>query len=236
MRRSDRLRAPLADATASDGSDAPAPESRGGTKRELRAQATQERLLDVAAEEFAARGFAGARLREIARGVGVQPALIHHYFIDKQGLYEAVIRRVVDDMSVASWKVLESATGLEAIVHGFVDVMVEFASRHHKMLALLRGELLSGETLLVEVLRERTVPLLEAVVAIAERLQAEGELRSDLSAREMVRSGLSLILYPAVDAVVLDALLPQVEAEASLERRKRVVASVLLGGIRAHRQ
>lgn len=213
-----------------------APDSRAGTKRELRAQATQEKLLDAAAEEFAARGFAGARLREIARGVGVQPALIHHYFVDKQGLYEAVIRRVVDDMSVASWKVLESATGLEAIVRGFVDVMVEFAARHHKMLALLRAELLSGETMLVEVLRERTVPLLEAVVTIAERLQAEGELRGDVSAREMVRSGLSLILYPAVDAVVLDALLPEVEHEAQLERRKRVVASILLGGIRAGRQ
>lgn len=212
-----------------------APESRAGTKRELRAQATQEKLLDAAAEEFAARGFAGARLREIARGVGVQPALIHHYFVDKQGLYEAVVRRVVDDMSVASWKVLESATGLEAIVHGFVDVMVEFAARHHKMLALLRAELLSGETLLVEVLRERTVPLLEAVVGIAERLQSEGELRGDVTAREMVRSGLSLILYPAVDAVVLDALLPQLEG-GELERRKRVVASVLLGGIRAPRQ
>mgnify|MGYP000891398665 FL=1 len=235
MRRSDRLRAPLAEAPAPGGSDASAPESRAGTRRELRAQATQEKLLDAAAEEFAARGFAGARLREIARGVGVQPALIHHYFVDKQGLYEAVVRRVVDDMSVASWKVLESATGLEAIVHGFVDVMVEFAARHHKMLALLRAELLSGETLLVEVLRERTVPLLEAVVGIAERLQSQGELRSDVTAREMVRSGLSLVLYPAVDAVVLDALLPQLEG-GELERRKRVVASVLLGGIRAPRQ
>lgn len=235
MRRSDRLRAPLAEASTSERGDAPAPESRAGTKRELRAQATQEKLLDAAAEEFAARGFAGARLREIARGVGVQPALIHHYFVDKQGLYEAVVRRVVDDMSSASWKVLESATGLEAIVNGFVDVMVEFAARHHKMLALLRAELLSGETLLVEVLRERTVPLLEAVVGIAERLQSEGELRGDVTAREMVRSGLSLILYPAVDAVVLDALLPQLEG-GELERRKRVVASVLLGGIRAPRQ
>src|SRR4051794_30056411 len=63
----------------------------GAPRRERNAAATQKRLLDAAESEFAARGFAGARLREIADTAGVQPALIHHYFVDKQGLYRAVL-------------------------------------------------------------------------------------------------------------------------------------------------
>src|SRR5580692_7678827 len=43
------------------------------------ASVTKQRLLDAGEREFAARGFAGARLREIAETAGVQPALIHHY-------------------------------------------------------------------------------------------------------------------------------------------------------------
>lgn len=201
-------------------------------RRERSAALTQERILDAAEQEFAARGFAGARLREIAVGAGIQPALIHHYFADKQGLYEAVIRRAVDQMSTASWRVLETERDVEGIVRGFVEVMVDFSAAHQKLLAIMRSEVLAGAGMLVDIVREKTQALLEAVVGMVRELQNGGQLRDDVDAREMVRSGLSLILYPIVDAPVLEMLLPEDESHASLDRRKRVILDVLLGGIR----
>ncbi|MFO0551363.1 MAG: TetR/AcrR family transcriptional regulator [Polyangiaceae bacterium] len=204
-------------------------------KRERSAALTQERILDAAEQEFAARGYQGARLREIALGAGVQPALIHHYFADKQGLYEAVIHRAVDQMSTASWRVLETEKGLEGIVRGFVDVMVDFSEAHQNLLAIMRSEVLAGVGNLVDVVRDKTQALLEAVVQITQQLQGAGDLRPDIDPREMVRSGLSLILYPIVDAPVLELLLPDSHRDAevtSSERRKRVITEVLLGGIR----
>ncbi|NUO52611.1 MAG: TetR/AcrR family transcriptional regulator [Polyangiaceae bacterium] len=202
-------------------------------KRERSAAATQERILDAAEHEFAARGFAGARLRDVAVAAGIQPALIHHYFADKQGLYEAVIHRAVEQMSTATWGVLSKETNLEGLVRGFVDVMVDFSETHQKLLSIMRTEVLSGSGLLVEVIREKSRPILEAVVKIAAKLQEASELRADVDPTEMVEAGLSLILYPIVDAPVLRALLPEPSAPSSLERRKRVIADVLLRGIRA---
>lgn len=206
-------------------------QNNGTGKRERSAALTQERILDAAEQEFAARGFAGARLREIAVAAGIQPALIHHYFADKQGLYEAVIRRAVDQMSTASWRVLETQRDVEGIVRGFVDVMVDFSAAHQKLLAIMRSEVLAGAGLLVDIVREKTHVLLEAVVGMVRELQQGGQLRPDVEAREMVRSGLSLILYPIVDAPVLEILLPEEGEHATLERRKRVILEVLLGGI-----
>jgi TetR/AcrR family transcriptional regulator len=204
-----------------------------GVKRERSAALSQERILDAAEQEFAAHGFAGARLREIAVGAGIQPALIHHYFADKHGLYEAVIRRAADQMSTASWRVLETAKGVEDIVRGFIDVMVDFSMAHQKLLAIMRSEVLSGAGVLVEIVREKTHTLLEAVVDIVKNLQGAGELRDDVEPREMVRAGLSLVLYPIVDAPVLEMLLPEdASHDASSERRKRVIADLLLRGIR----
>jgi AcrR family transcriptional regulator len=198
-----------------------------------------ERILDAAEQEFAARGFAGARLREIARGAGIQPALIHHYFTDKRGLYEAVVRRAVDQMSSASWRVLSSESDLEGLVRGFIDVMVDFSAAHQKLLAIMRSELLAGDGELVAVVRDRTMPILEAIVAITNKLQDAGELRADVDARELVRAGLSLVLYPVVDAPVLEALLPDTDGPTSeddaLARRKRIITTLLLTGIRAPR-
>ena len=59
------------------------------------AEATRQRLLDAAAEEFAARGIAGARVDRIAHAARSNKAQIYHYFGSKDGLFDAVFDRIV---------------------------------------------------------------------------------------------------------------------------------------------
>jgi AcrR family transcriptional regulator len=59
------------------------------------AEATRQRLLDAAAEEFAAHGIAGARVDRIAHAARSNKAQIYHYFGSKDGLFEAVFDRIV---------------------------------------------------------------------------------------------------------------------------------------------
>jgi hypothetical protein len=70
---------------------------------------------------------------------------------------------------------------------------------------------------------------------MTKNLQTVGVIRDDVEPTEVVRSGLSLILYPIVEAPVLAILLPEENGGSSLERRKWMIAEVLLGGIRAKR-
>jgi AcrR family transcriptional regulator len=60
------------------------------------AEATRQRLLDAATEEFAARGIAGARVDRIAQAARSNKAQIYHYFGSKDGLFEAVFDRIVE--------------------------------------------------------------------------------------------------------------------------------------------
>lgn len=196
------------------------------------AEVTRSRILDAAEREFAARGFAGARLREIAGAARVQPALIHHYFADKSGLYEAVLDRGLELMHSVSWKVLEGADGVATLIRGFVDVLVDFYASNQQLLAIVRNETLAGSTLLLDRARERLGPLLQLCLGIVEQRQRAGEIRGDLSPREIVLAGLSLILYPSVDALVVDALLPPPPGTDPLARRKEVVVALLDDAIR----
>ena len=59
------------------------------------AEATRQRLLDAATDEFAARGIAGARGDRIARAARSNKAQIYHYFGSKDALFEAVFDRIV---------------------------------------------------------------------------------------------------------------------------------------------
>src|SRR5829696_7533082 len=103
-----------------EGASHPAPPP--SRQRERNAAVTRQRLLEAAEREFAARGFAGARLRAIAAAADVQSALIHHYFADKQGLYRAVVDRALLPTSTESWTLLGSCLDLEGLFTGFVDL------------------------------------------------------------------------------------------------------------------
>jgi TetR/AcrR family transcriptional regulator len=63
------------------------------TVRERNPHRSRERLLAAGLSEFAAKGFAGARVESIARRTGLNKQLISHYFGGKRGLYRAVMSR-----------------------------------------------------------------------------------------------------------------------------------------------
>ncbi|MYW00964.1 TetR/AcrR family transcriptional regulator [Streptomyces sp. SID3343] len=56
------------------------------------ADRTRGELLKAAFDEFAAHGFAGARVQDIAARAGVDKQLISYYFDNKDGLYQEVLR------------------------------------------------------------------------------------------------------------------------------------------------
>ncbi|TDW28748.1 TetR family transcriptional regulator [Cryobacterium psychrophilum] len=53
---------------------------------------TRDAILDAASDRFAERGYDGASIRAIAAVAGVDPALIRHFFVDKDGLFAATIK------------------------------------------------------------------------------------------------------------------------------------------------
>src|SRR4051794_14457639 len=61
------------------------------------AEGTRRRLLEAAADEFAQRGLAGARIDRIAAAAKANKALIYSYFGNKEDLFDAVFNALVVD-------------------------------------------------------------------------------------------------------------------------------------------
>lgn len=68
---------------------------------------TAEQILNTAEEEFAARGYEGTSLREIAERAQVNQALIRYYFDSKQGLYCAIYLRRGQELGRERIKLLD---------------------------------------------------------------------------------------------------------------------------------
>ena len=55
------------------------------------AELTRRKILDAAVDEFADRGYAGARVDRIAASAGVNKRMIYHHFGNKVGVFEAAL-------------------------------------------------------------------------------------------------------------------------------------------------
>jgi TetR/AcrR family transcriptional regulator len=206
---------------------APARVKRDGT-------ATQKRLLDAAEREFAQRGYAGARLKDIAAVAGVQTTLIHHYFDDKGGLYRAVLDRALLPTQVQSWDLLNARTDVESLVRGFVSLLIHFHAAHRNLLAIMRHEAVTGSEVLPEILRERMAPVAGAVTRLVLDMQRRGEIRKDLSPLELVVLTVSMAVYPFVDGPLIDLVLPGAvpDSDAALARRGEAITLLLLRALK----
>jgi len=160
------------------------------TQRPRDATATREALLDAATLVFAERGFAGARVDEIAARARVNKALIYAYYGDKKKLYGAVIASRVSLFAnpVVSEAVAREAgprRALEEVIRRFFQTLI----KDRPFARLLAWDLLSPGREGREVILESAGPMLQLISELVGRGRASGEMPAATDP-ELLRSGL----------------------------------------------
>jgi AcrR family transcriptional regulator len=92
----------------------PASDSRGSRrtpKFRRRAEERPDELLDAALDLFIEKGFAAARVEDIARRAGLSKGAVYLYFPSKQAMMEALVRRAVVPITERAAEVLGSFNG-----------------------------------------------------------------------------------------------------------------------------
>ncbi len=209
-------------------------------RRERNAEETRRRILDAAETEFAAKGFDGARLAHVARAAGVQAALIHHYFSDKDGLYREVLTRALEAMGKQGESLLaELARGFDAseirpLTRAFAHLLVEFYATHAPLVAILRHDAArEGETsVLRSVVASHVKPVFDAMVTYIEGMKRRGLLRADVHARHLCISALGLAAVPIQEEELLHGVWSvDVRSPEFLAEREREIVEMVLSRV-----
>src|SRR5262245_36685716 len=96
-------------------------------RHEARAQRRGERrdaILAAALEEFAARGFAAARLDDVARRAGVAKGTIYLYFRDKESLFQELVRTMLSPMVGVIEAAPTAHMPVRAVAETIIDLFV----------------------------------------------------------------------------------------------------------------
>lgn len=171
--------------------------------------------------------------------MGVKQALIHHYFDDKESLYQSVVGRAMQAMTTETWDILATrwptekrrATReeLRALVEAFADLLVRFYSTHAALLAILRHEATrSGDDMMQAVVR----PQFDEIVGRLERMRRRGEIKEDVVPEQLVISAVAMACFPFEDEPFVRAIWPGApEGETFREARKREIVETVLARV-----
>lgn len=111
-----------------------------GTSEEgkvTKGERTARRIMDVAEDLFAAHGYDGTSLRQIADGAGIKEPGLYNHFAGKQALYEAVLHRALNPMTEALSQHMERAESLRDYTD-LPSTMTDLLLEHPRMAALFQ--------------------------------------------------------------------------------------------------
>lgn len=86
-------------------------------------ETTRLKILSAARQEFIENGLRGARMQEIADRAGLNKALLHYHFRDKEGLYDAAVRSVAEGVS-ARLKPIFTGDSQPQSASSMIEIMV----------------------------------------------------------------------------------------------------------------
>lgn len=188
---------------------------------------SRERILVAARGEFADRGFAGARLQDIARRAELSHPTLLYWFNSKEELYRAVITEAFADFAADTRAAI--STGLRGFeqVASLVEAAFRFFKDHEHFVRIMRREAIDGGGRLEEAMADFLRPFLDDAVAFLRREIAAGRLR----AADPVE--LMQVCYGAVSTYFSDARFraklvgDDPLTAASLERQKSALTGLL---------
>ena len=151
-------------------------------------QRTRERILSAALREFAAKGFAGARVDMIARRAAINKRMLYHYFGDKERLFREVLRRKMAERQ--AWAEALSGDPAESLSFWF-----EAACKDGDWVRLLEWEALQGNAEKVIDEKKRRAATARGLKRIRQR-QARGLISAEFDPRHVMLAMRSLTMFP----------------------------------------
>jgi AcrR family transcriptional regulator len=172
-------------------------------RRVARREQRRATILAAALEEFVARGFAAARLDDVARRARIAKGTIYLYFRDKESLFQELVRTMlsplVGTIEAAPLRDVPIRSVAEMIVEVFIKEI--YGTRRKDVIRLIISEGPRFPKLAEIYYREviaRVVPVIRGRLALAVE---RGELSRDALARFP-----QLLVAPALLAVIWNGL------------------------------
>ncbi|NRA49312.1 MAG: TetR/AcrR family transcriptional regulator [Phaeodactylibacter sp.] len=195
---------------------------------------TEEKIRHAARKVFTSKGFAAARMQEIADEAEINKGLLHYYYRSKKKLFQAIFDEAFTRFSSDINQVFGADIPLFEKIEQFVDRYISMVIVNPELPGFIINELnQKGEAFIQEILSRQTrpnpMPLITQIQAEAEA----GRIRP-INPAELFLNILSLCLFPFLARPMFQGMtgINNETYEEMMRQRKQEVAKFVIDAIK----
>ncbi|NBC28002.1 MAG: TetR family transcriptional regulator [Bacteroidetes bacterium] len=194
---------------------------------------TEEQIFLAAQRVFQKKGFAGARMQEIADEADINKSMLHYYYRSKEKLFLEVFQSSVKKIFPQLVEILSSGDDLETKVKRVVDFYYNTFKKHPTLPSFVIHEMNQHPNRFKEFINSLDV---EVPSQFAEQLKSDieaGRIMPMKPAHFLINI-VSLCLMPVIARNMVQTLfsMDDDEFENFLEERKELVPKIIFSGVK----
>jgi AcrR family transcriptional regulator len=201
-------------------------------ERQRDAERTRNEILEVATREFAANGYAGARVDDMAARMRTTKRMIYYYFGGKEQLYIAVLERAYAAIRRAEREVDVAGLDAAAAVRRIAELTFDHHESHPDFIRLVSIENIHHAEHMArsQAIADLGSPAIDLLESILERGREEGVFRRDVDAVDVHMMISAFCVFRVANRHTFGTLFDRDLAAPELrERYRRMVGDMIVG-------
>lgn len=195
---------------------------------------TEQKILAAAKKVFISKGLSGARMQDIADEAGINKALLHYYFRNKEKLFEMILLEAANKLFPRINAIFNSDDSLFDKIHSFCDEYISLVMENPYLPLFVLNEIQQDPELFLKKLWPGTSkPNPAKFLAQIEKEVKKGSIKK-INPVELLMNLISMVIFPFVAKPMLQRTmaLDERQYKAIMEQRKKEIPRFIIEAIR----
>lgn len=204
---------------------------------ETKEKPTEELILDAAMKVFTRKGFAAARMEEIAKEAGINRALLHYYYRDKQTMFNLIFESRFKEFFKGLFVIFEADNvSLFDKIRRMVEHEINTLTKHPDLARFIITEIAHDPNLLLEYGKKLGVNprmFIQSFDKQVEREVNQGVIKA-IEGKQLLINIMSLCIYPFVAKPIIQTMMSvdDINFYQMTEQRKNEVSEFIIHAIK----